>query len=331
LLQLQQHQHPLGTIPSNVQINDATEPQVSYGGLAGRVDALHWYVIGCCLYAEHMGDWFFWEQSLPSITRALALTEAWEFNHAHLMYVPLSGNWADEYLTHGYVLYDQLLRLWAMRLVGRLSQQDRWIQKSMAIENQLLLNFTPNQFPSHYHPSAYEKNEWKAYWPASFSPAGYINQFDAFANALTILLELPSANQRQQQLAFMKQLTGELSLQLVPAFWPVVQPSDAAWVQLEHNCKYEFRNHPFEFHNGGSWPMVNGFVGLSACSEMDMPFAKQLCEHIQQANALQNNSFYENFNSATGQPNGVPFCAWSAAAEVFLFASIQSNYKIPFK
>jgi hypothetical protein len=32
------------------------------------------------------------------------------------LYVPLSGNWADEYITDGYVLYDQLLRVWAFVL-----------------------------------------------------------------------------------------------------------------------------------------------------------------------------------------------------------------------
>jgi hypothetical protein len=32
------------------------------------------------------------------------------------LYVPLSGNWADEYITDGYVLYDQLLRVWAEKV-----------------------------------------------------------------------------------------------------------------------------------------------------------------------------------------------------------------------
>jgi hypothetical protein len=27
----------------------------------------------------------------------------------------MSGNWADEYITDGYVLYDQLLRVWALK------------------------------------------------------------------------------------------------------------------------------------------------------------------------------------------------------------------------
>jgi hypothetical protein len=42
--------------------------------------------------------------------------EAWEFNNKGLLYVPLSGNWADEYITDGYVLYDQLLRVWALKV-----------------------------------------------------------------------------------------------------------------------------------------------------------------------------------------------------------------------
>ena len=41
-------QGPDGQIPSNV---DPSTGRVSYGGLAGRVDTIPWYVIGCCAMA----------------------------------------------------------------------------------------------------------------------------------------------------------------------------------------------------------------------------------------------------------------------------------------
>jgi hypothetical protein len=38
------------------------------------------------------------------IQKCLQFLEAWEFNNKHLLYVSPSGNWADEYITDGYVL-----------------------------------------------------------------------------------------------------------------------------------------------------------------------------------------------------------------------------------
>jgi hypothetical protein len=41
---------------------------------------------------------------MKDIQKCLQFLEAWEFNNKHLLYVSLSGNWADEYITDGYVL-----------------------------------------------------------------------------------------------------------------------------------------------------------------------------------------------------------------------------------
>jgi hypothetical protein len=39
-------------------------------------------------------------------------------------------------------------------------------------------------------------------------------------------------------------------------------------------------------------------------------------------------AFYENFNTQTAAPNGVPFCAWSAAAAVLLHQTMHTNFKL---
>ena len=62
-------------------------------------------------------------------------------------------------------------------------------------------------------------------------------------------------------------LKNKMPLNLLPAFWPPIEESDLDWNFLKNNCKYEFRNYPNEFHNGGSWSMVNGFYGLALLSK----------------------------------------------------------------
>ena len=105
-------------------MTDGDVVEVSYGGLAGRVDAVTWFIIGVCQYAFYKKDEAFIQKYDSNIQKCLQLLEAWEFNNKHLLYVPLSGNCADEYITDGYVLYDQLLRVWALKSYNYFCKRD---------------------------------------------------------------------------------------------------------------------------------------------------------------------------------------------------------------
>jgi GH15 family glucan-1,4-alpha-glucosidase len=323
---LAQNQHTNGTIPSNVMINgDAIE--VSYGGLAGRVDAVTWFIIGICQYAFYTKDDSFVKKYEVNIQKCLQLLEAWEFNNKGLLYVPLSGNWADEYITDGYVLYDQLLRIWALKSFNHFANNEVLAAKIHVITSQIECNFTPNSVGEKFHERAYNEMYIQKYMPCSFSPAGYKSQFDAFANSLALMLNIGSVEFQNSILEYSLELRNKMSLQLLPAFWPPIKESDLDWNLLKNNCKYEFRNYPNEFHNGGSWSMVNGFYGLALLSKDKNQVANEVLKAINEVNAVDDFSFYENFNTETRLPNGVPFCAWSAAATVFLNQSLYADFK----
>jgi Alkaline and neutral invertase len=324
---LAKNQHSNGTIPSNVMIGDG-KTEVSYGGLAGRVDAVTWFIIGVCQYAYYKKEAAFVVQYKNHIEKCLQLLEAWEFNNKHLLYVPLSGNWADEYITDGYVLYDQLLRVWALKSYNHFVKSDLIATKIEKIIDQIEINYTPNSVGEVYHEKAYNEANIKNFMPCSFSPAGYKTQFDAFANSLAIMLNIGSEDFQNTILNYALKLEKDMPLQLLPAFWPPITQTDLDWNLLKNNCKYEFRNYPNEFHNGGSWAMVNGFYGLALLTKSKKTAAIQVLQAINKVNAVENYSFYENFNSETKRPNGVPFCAWSAAATVMLHQSINSNFKL---
>lgn len=326
---LANNQHKIGTIPSNVLLSNENN-EVSYGGLAGRVDAVTWFIIGICQYAKHQNQPEFVQKYQTHIEKALQLLNAWEFNNKDLVYVPLSGNWADEYITDGYVLYDQLLRIWALKSYNHFAKSEIISQKIQDITNQVETNFLPNSKEEKYHERAYNEVNFQDYLPCSFSPSGYKTQFDAFANALVVLLDVGNEETQTKILNHTSKVAGETKLGLVPAFWPPVFPEDEHWNLLKNNCKYEFRNFPYEFHNGGSWSMVNGFVGLAFLSKNLTIEATTLLEKINAANAVADYSFYENFNTNTQAPNGVAFCAWSAAACVLLEQSLHYNFKLLF-
>lgn len=317
LLTLAEHQHELGHIPSNVHFNEDGTTNISFGGLAGRVDTVSWFIVGVCNYAWFMKDQDFLEQLKPNIEKGLKLLQSWEFNNNHLVYVPRSGNWADEYITEGHTFYDQVLRLWALQCYNHLNNSKPLEEKIVAITNSLLGNYRAVGMDKPYHPRAYLQLEEHPYYMASVTPSGYQGMFDAFGNSLALLLKLGDKKQHDALISHCEELRKELKLQLLPAFWPPITPEDEDWRLLENNCKYEFRNFPFEFHNGGTWQMVNGFYGIAAYHH-NAEISEEILANIESLNSEENYGFYENFNTETIAVNGVEKCTWSAAGQILV-------------
>ncbi|NUR33686.1 MAG: fructofuranosidase/invertase, partial [Gemmatimonadaceae bacterium] len=63
----------------------------------------------------------------------MGLLEGLEYNGRHLLYVPVGGDWADEYVYEGYVLHDQVLRAWALHLVAATYDEPAWRAKAALI------------------------------------------------------------------------------------------------------------------------------------------------------------------------------------------------------
>ena len=74
------YQHEIGTIPSNVLIK-GSEVEISYGGLAGRVDAVSWFVIGVCQLAIYKNDNKIIEKYQTQIEKCFPLLNAREYNY----------------------------------------------------------------------------------------------------------------------------------------------------------------------------------------------------------------------------------------------------------
>jgi GH15 family glucan-1,4-alpha-glucosidase len=312
------HQHELGHMPSNVHFKENEEVAVSFGGLAGRVDTISWFIIGVCNYAWLTQDADFAIKFFPHIEKGLKLLEAWEFNNNDLLYVPRSGNWADEYITEGHTFYDQVLRLCALRCVQKLRPETHYQSKIDRITEKLEGNYRKTNYQTPFHPKAYNELKDTPYWMASVNPSGYQTMFDAFGNSIAQLLQLGDSTFQNRVIAYAETLRESLPLQLLPAFWKPIQESDDDWKLLVNNCKYEFRNFPYEFHNGGTWQMVNGFYGMSLVQQNHLEKAQEVLQGIQQLNAKEDYGFYENFNTKTQQAIGVPQCAWSAAGEILV-------------
>jgi glycogen debranching enzyme len=104
---------------------------------------------------------------------------------------------------------------------------------------------------------------------------------------------------------------------MIPAFWPPIEPGDREWPGLEAMAAYGFRNRPGAYHNGGRWPMVNGFYGLALLSVGDRDGARAVLEHIRAAG-------FAEYIDTDGSPGGASPTTWSAAAEVWLSAALDT-------
>lgn len=329
------HQGPHGEIPSNV---DPETDRVSYGGTAGRVDADLWFIVGAAEHWKATGDDEFLERVLPAIEKAFFLLGAWEFNNRGLLYVPLTGDWADEYIQHGYVLYDQVLYHQAIVSVAAIHRhlhesEDHGLQERLIRLNHLIRsNYwfgpeTDEPMPFVYHEALYRKGREAAplregrYWMPYFCPTGYGYRFDAFANVLVSLCGIADEDQRAAVDSYAdEELLGDLPL--LPAFHPVIEPIDeAAWNDLQMSFTYTFRNRPYEYHNGGLWPMIAGFYVADLAGRGEIDRGRRVLEAIHFANSLPHEnidewSFPEFIHGKNHTAGGTPLQGWSAAAAV---------------
>jgi glycogen debranching enzyme len=342
LLTLAKHQGPHGEIPSNV---DPAAGRISYGGTAGRVDADLWFVICCGQYWRTSGDDEFLQSVLENLERVRFLLGAWEYNARGLIYVPLTGDWADEYVHNGYVLYDQLLYLQALR---EMAAVHRWLHGSQdhALEERLcrLKHLIRDNYwidggggvpDDVYHEVLYEKAESveagsrDRYFLSFFSPAGYGYRFDAMANVLASLLDVADDRQRARIDAHIATQIVQEDLMLLPAFHPVITPKDADWGELQMTFSYQFKNQPYEYHNGGLWPLVTGFYAADLARRGTTELARKYLDGIHRANAQETDgqpwSFPEFLHGQQHTPGGTRRLGWSAAAAVIAQQAVEGN------
>ena len=332
---LAKYQGPHGEIPSNV---DPVAGRVSYGGTAGRIDANLWFLIGCGEYWRASGDEAFLDQMIPAIEKIRFLLGAWEFNNRGLLYVPLTGDWADEYLHNGYVLYDQLLYLQAQRTLARIhesvhgSADHALIERSSRLRHLIRSNYwfvadDDRRLPDDvYHEVLYRKGLEAAahcrdrHWMASFSPAGYSYRFDALANVLASLFDVADVAQQQRVDGYIADEIGVGEMALLPAFHPVIRPVDEDWEHLQMMFSYSFKNAPYEYHNGGLWPMVTGFYVCDLARRGQREQAQRFLDGINRAIALPMDDepwgFAEYIHGRDLTPGGTRHQGWSAAAAI---------------
>ena len=338
---LAEHQGPHGEIPSNV---DTRSGRISYGGTTGRVDANLWFVICAGQTWARTHDDELLHHLRSALDRVRFLLGAWEFNDRGLLYVPATGDWADEYVQNGYVLYDQLLYLQAQREYARLHEHLNGEPDVMMLErvdrlqrliraNYWIAGEQEHDPQDVYHEVLYDRarslreEHCGQHWMPFFTPTGYGYRFDAFANILASFLDVADDEQRRRVDSYL--LDASDDTWLVPAFRPVITPRDEDWTDLQMNFTYRFKNEPHEYHNGGRWPMLTGWYAADLARRGRTQLARKYVEGVDRANALGDGSdhwsFPEFVHGTEGTAGGTQHLGWSAAGAVFGHRALQGE------
>lgn len=303
LMRLRDLQGTEGQVASNYDVRPDGSTHVSFGTMVPRIDATTWYLIGIALAARANAlDPDAFRDSARAVVRLL---DALEYNGRHLVYIPAGGNWADEYIYDGYILYDQVLRAWALRLLGVTYDEQGWRDKSRRIEEAIEERYWPTGDTNRNHPIA------------AFSPTVTRDIFDLAACSM---LAVSRVGQRVGT-ATLDGIANQFlhRSQLPPAFHPVIEETDVDWPALRRYHLHDFRNRPHEYHNGGIWPIWLGWLALGlarAERAEDLATLRRLVDD--RLAALPDYGFEEYLHGRTGKPGGIPRMAYSATGLTFL-------------
>ncbi len=295
-----------GQIASNFKVKNNKISEVSFGTLSPKLDSCTWYLIGIGLlvkerYVDH-------DVYLEPVKKVIGLLDAWEYNGKHLIYVPKGGNWADEYVYDGYILYDQVLRAWSLSLLGEVYQNQTWLDKATAIKATIEKEYF---------------NEETGHFDSSFYPGGKLYTFDLAAHALLgIVFEKSEYNDKAFEFIaqeFLNQNT------LPPAFYPIISESDKDWSVLLKYHLFDFKNKPYHYHNGGIWYIWLGWLAVALSLRKQENELKNLTDKaFQTLQEIPSFDYDEYLSSDKLEPNGTKQLCYTASGITLLALSLNN-------
>ncbi|MFH1847520.1 MAG: HPr family phosphocarrier protein [Candidatus Omnitrophota bacterium] len=309
---LSKYQREDGAIPSNV----SPEGKVSYGIINPRIDPTTLYIIGFTRFAKRHPQEGIVDKYFESIKRAVAYLENnWENKEYEFLYIPRAGNWADEYLQQGFVLYDEVLWYIALSEYADMlkmkgcKRQDIYRKKAERIKKNIRERFWIGNI-DYTRETIYSKISEKF----DFNSAGYflhfyfsprpeaasfqhpVGIFDAFGNILAMLADIPTEEQVDKIVNFIDEIS-QNKYPLVPAHYPFF-PEETFKSQKIH--QYRFKEFVGHFHNGGLWAWYTGaYVAALVKAGREMKALKFLNGIIKANNEIKDGmNFYEYHTGA---------------------------------
>ncbi len=340
---LADHQGANGQIPSYLKVDkDGNIREIVYGGLGNvtSIDSNLWFLIAAYTAFRDYDRQEFVEDKLFNVySAALRHLQSIDSDCCGLLEIPAAGDWSDILDRSYHVLYDQVLWYRAVNCTARLFEErddketcrqlrsrartiherlnsEFWWDREaieLARNNYFIRNPIPDDKEFPYYQSYLQPfdNRW-------------FHRFDSFGNVLACLMGVAPQERCRTiiQRVFDHQLNQPHPLRVLD---PPVSPGDDDWYKI-----YKSKEQPYDYHNGGIWPLAGGFwvVLLAAVGQTN----QALQELVRLAGTMRVGKededpwqFYEYFHGKTGEPKGRPQQSWNAAAFIFAYKAVREN------
>lgn len=303
LLTLARHQAANGQLPNYV---DPETGEVDFW-YTGCIDATLWWLLAVDGWDRLTGGDLRRELK-PRIERALAWLSCQEHPAWGLLQQNEASDWADIMPRSGFVLYSNALWYGVKR---------RYELPGAA---------TTREHAKHlFHPfdggdsaprrlgllagKVREAQSSSPYFLSFVNFAFWGAEGDLFGNLLAVLCGLADAPQAERVVDATLELGAHRPHPLRAVARPIT-PEDPLWrpYMLRHR-----QNHPWQYHNGGSWPFIGGFWVLALRQLGRDLLAWQELEAMARTNREGGWAFNEWFHGRSGLPMGMPGQSWNAA------------------
>ena len=145
-------------------------------------------------------------------------------------------------------------------------------------------------------------------------------------NALAILLNINEDIDGISQ--YLIQLKDEFHHWMLPVFSPIIRPEDEDWQLLHSNFLYDFKNKPFHFHNGGSWPIFLGWLCWALNNKNQKSIPENIFNQYQELLKKEEHpQFYEYYTSDRMESSGAKKLCFSAVRYIMMHESLFNHLK----
>lgn len=345
LLLLWRAQSAVGQVPSYIDVEDKKREYGGFGAITS-VDSNLWIAIASAALFKHTGDKkFLRKRQLGRYKKLYNLISSFDPNNDALIEVNIAGDWADVFTRSYHVLYDQVLYYEAIKALKYLHVQtcqscfiktpvSKNFQRKLSSQSALVKKrinqymwFTKENIPQvkeRYMIESKIPEKNYEYYQTHLRPFkhDWAHRIDPFGNSLSILAGIADKKRARKIIRYI--FNNNINKPFpMKSLYPPIRQRNKDWEAIY--AKYE---KPYEYHNGGIWPMVGGFwIAALASSDMKTQAKKEL---LSLAKLLEKDKwqFHEYYNGKSGEARGRKEQAWSAAGFLIAYHSCFGKFKI---
>jgi hypothetical protein len=337
------HQSALGYVPLNVG-SDGNPSTAN----AGSIDSNLWYIIGHHLLDRTFGASDLVERHRDAIGRAMLWVRYQDSDDDGLIESQEAADWADLLAYRGKVLYPNVLYSMALRAYASLGERIdlpdaalhvrladlatarlnglQWVESDHGLWASVT---SPELTGGHLESRRLVQATVTQLWARPFYlPWVAFRDFgdwcDVLGNSLAVLAHVAEPGRADRILTYFDEV-GVADPYPAKAIHPSIAPGHKDWRDYYRNGD---RSLPDQYHNGGIWPFIGGFL---VAALVDRGRLGEATEHLERlAGALRAShhepwEFNEWHHGRTGRPMGAPHQAWTAALYLFAYRSVADG------